>query len=482
MPSTDIQFYQIPSGLRKPGAYFEFNTLLAVNSLPANVYSVMIVAQMLASGTAAPLTPTEVFSSAQAAAYFGQGSQAHLMVKSALAANSTLTLYVCGVLDAATGNPLAATGTLTIAGAPTNTGVLTLYINNEMAQVGISTTDTPTTIAANLMTELATMPDLPVSYTVAAGVVTFHALNKGTVGNQISLNASVTAAGVTAVATAMTGGVVDPSLAGAFAACFPGEYSIYAVPYIDQTNLQALRTQVEGVSAYNQQRGATGVCGFTGALAASTTLAGEINNGRMLEAYLPGSYSAPFEVAAAMAAKMAYETDPAMPLNTLKLLGINAPAVANWLTGTEIESLLWNGVTPLCVDADGDVAIVRAISTYTTNSSGIADPSLLDITTIRSLDYVRLACRTMFMLRFPRSKLVAAGPTTSGTAAQVRSALLTTLLQLESLEIVENVEANAAGLLVEQDSQSVTQLDAKIPAAVVPGLHVFAARIDLLLQ
>jgi phage tail sheath gpL-like len=482
MPSPDIQFYQIPSGIRKPGAYFEFNTLLAVNSLPANVYSVMIVAQMLPSGTAAPLTPTQVFSSAQAAAYFGEGSQAHRMVISALTANPTLTLYVCGMPDAAVGNPLAASGTLTLAGAPTNSGVLTLYVDNEMLQVGISPSDTPTTIAANLMAELETMPDLPVSYTVAAGVVTFNALNKGTVGNTINLNASVTAPGVTAVATAMTGGAVDPSLAAAFAACFPGNYSIYAVPYIDETNLQALRTQVEGVSAYNQQRGAIGVYGFTGSLAAATTLASEINDGRMLGAYLPGTYSAPFEVAAAMAAMIASSTDPAMPLNTLELLGINVPPLADQLTGTEVESLLWNGVTPLCVDADQNVAIVRAISTYTTNSSGIADPSLLDITTIRSLDYVRLACRTMFLLRFPRAKLVAAGPTTSGTAAQVRSMLLATLLQLESLEIVENVEANAAGLIVEQDSQSVTQLDAKIPAAVVPGLHVFAARIDLLLQ
>jgi len=326
------------------------------------------------------------------------------------------------------------------------------------------------------------MADLPVSYTVAAGVVTFTAKNRGTVGSQISLNASITAPGVTAVATAMTGGAVDPNLAAALAVCFGGNYSIYAVPFIDETNLQAVRTQVEGVSAYNQQRGAIGVYGFTGSLSAATTLAGEINDGRMLEAYLPGSYSAPFEIAAAMAAVIASSTDPAMPLNTLELLGINSPPLADQLTQTEIESLLWNGVTPLHVDADQNVAIVRAISTYTTNSSGIADPSLLDITTIRSLDYVRLACRTVIMLRFPRAKLVAPGPTTSGTAAQVRSTLLATLLQLEALEIVENVEANAAGLLVEQDSQSVTQLDAKIPAAVVPGLHVLAGRIDLLLQ
>lgn len=475
MPSPDIQFYQIPSGLRTPGQYFEFNTQLAVNALPANQYSVMIVAQMTASGTQAPNTPVQVFSDAQAAAYFGNGSQAHRMVRAALKANPTLILYVCGVLDNATGNPLAASGTLTIGGAPTSSGVLTLWVDNDMLQVGITATDTPTTIAANLGDALAARPDLPVSYAVATGVITFTAKNMGTVGNQININAFVDAPGVTATVVAMANGAVDPDLSDALAACFPGSYSIYATPYNDQTNLETLRTQVGGVSAYNEQRGAIGVCAVTGAFADATTLAGEINEGRMLEAYLPGTYSAAFEVAAAMAAVMASSTDPAMPLNTLELPGIAAPAPADKLTQTEVESLLWNGVTPLRVDSQQNVAIVRAISTYTKNANGIADPSLLDITTIRSLDYVRQACRTVIGLRFPRAKL------TPDMPKKVRSALYATLKQLESNKIVENVDANAAGLIVEQDSQSVTQLDAKIPANVVPGLHVFAGRIDLLL-
>ena len=613
MPSPNIQFYQIPSGIRTPGAYFEFNSLLAVNSLPANVYTVMIVAQMLAaatgissspaleigstpqnvangafnfsiagvpyskaavaagtaigaetipvntwglwllsiaangtvtltpaaenaygyptealaiaampalpassaamgyitvmstavggfvagttslaangvtanfynaqiasSGSATPGVPVQVFSDAMAAQYFGNGSQAHRMVRAALKANPTLTLFVCPILDAAVGEPLAATGTITLTGAPTASGTLTVFIDNDMLQVGISLTDTPTSIAENLGDVLATRPDLPVSYEVADGLVTLTAKNKGTVGNQIQINASVTGTGITATVAAMTGGAVDPAanIAAALAVCFPGNYSLYATPYNDETNLQALRTQVEGVSAYNQQRGATAVYAFTGSLSGATTLAGETNDGRICGPYLPGTFSAAFEVAAAMAAVMASSTDPAMPLNTLPLPGIGAPPQADWLTQTEVEALLWNGVTPLCVDADGNVAIVRAISTYTTNSSGIADPSLLDITTIRTLDYVRLACRTRYLLRFPRAKLTPKMP------ARVRTMLLTVLKDLEDLEIVENVDANAPGLIVEQDSQSVTQLDAKIPANVVPGLHVFAGRIDLLL-
>jgi len=55
------------------------------------------------------------------------------------------------------------------------------------------------------------------------------------------------------------------------------------------------------------------------------------------------------------------------------------------------------------------------------------------------------------------------------------------LLKLEELEIVEEVEANAASLVVERSLQDVNRLNAAIPTDVVNGLHVFAGRIDLLL-
>ncbi|WP_286130870.1 phage tail sheath C-terminal domain-containing protein, partial [Pseudogulbenkiania ferrooxidans] len=103
------------------------------------------------------------------------------------------------------------------------------------------------------------------------------------------------------------------------------------------------------------------------------------------------------------------------------------------------------------------------------------DVSLLDITTIRTLDYVRKACRERIALRFPREKL------SERTPPKVRSELLDVLFKLEELEIVEAVEDNKDALIVERDLQDVNRLDAKIPVDVVNGLHVFAGRIDLLL-
>ena len=51
--------------------------------------------------------------------------------------------------------------------------------------------------------------------------------------------------------------------------------------------------------------------------------------------------------------------------------------------------------------------------------------------------------------------------------------------RLEQLEIVEEVEANAAGVICERDLQDPNRLDCRIPSDVVNGLHVFAGVIDL---
>lgn len=52
---------------------------------------------------------------------------------------------------------------------------------------------------------------------------------------------------------------------------------------------------------------------------------------------------------------------------------------------------------------------------------------------------------------------------------------------MNDLEILEEVEANAEGVIAERDLQDPNRLNIKIPADAVNGLHVLAARVDLLL-
>ncbi|WP_334158713.1 phage tail sheath subtilisin-like domain-containing protein [Oryzomicrobium sp.] len=474
MASANIAFDQIQASTRKPGKYFEFNTKLAVRTLPGNLQRVLVVGQKTAAGILPALSPVDVFSDAEAALYAGRGSIAHLQVRAAIRANPYLQMTLILLNDDAAS--LAATGTVAISNPASGPGTLTLAIGNDYVTIAMATGDSTTSIATGLAAAINAKADLPVTAAASQATVTLTAKNKGTLGNYILLSTAGTGqTGVVATLTAMSGGATDPALAPALAAMFGAGHNVINVPYIDATSLTALRTHLTSVSGPMEQRGAFAALGHTGTLAQAITLAAALDDGRQSLALLPKSASLPWEVGAAYAAVCAGEEDPARPLNTLELTGIAPPPLASRLGRTEQENCLYNGVTPLEVGPGERVQIVRAITTYTTDPQGIADISLLDLTTIRTLDYARTAYRTRIALRFPREKL------SERTPPKVRDQLLDVSYKLEELEILENVDANKDGHIVERDLQDPNRLDARIPTDVVNGLHVFAARIDLLL-
>lgn len=473
MASPNISFDTIPASIRKPGKYVEFNSKLAVRTLPSNVQRLLIVAQMLATGTAAASTPVQAFSSAEAAALFGRGSQAHRMVQAAIEAYAYSRITVLPLADSGTG--VAATWTITYTGASTAGGSVTVTLNGQDVNVPIATGQTAAQVATAVAAELVKQVDWPVTAAAAAGVVTLTAKNKGTVANGVHVSATAALSGIAVVAAAGVAGSNDPDLAVALAVVFSASDEIIVTPYNTSTALQALRTHLTSRGNSIEQRGAIGVYAFTGTLANATTLAGTVNHERITGCLLPSTLTPDYELAARYAAVISSEEDPARPLNTLALTGALPPPLDKRLGRVEQETCLANGVTPLEVGPGEVVQIVRAITTYTLDPQAIPDIAWLDLTTIRTMDYVRESLRTRLALRFPREKLSARTPD------RVRSEALDVLVKLEELEIVEEVEANKPGLLCERDSQDPNRLNLRVPTDVVNGLHVLAARLDLLL-
>ncbi|KPA91396.1 Mu-like prophage tail sheath protein gpL [Pseudomonas asplenii] len=363
-----IPFDTIPSSIRKPGVYMEFNLRMAVRNLPTNPQSICLVVPLGADATAEPLVPAQVYDATEAQAQFGP---------------------VAGEMVAA---------------------LLAAYRYAAVSCVGIAVT-----------------------------------------------------------------GSDEPDISAALASTALGGYTILVPAWFTQAAMTALRTHINTYTDSIEQQSILGVGAVTSTISAATALAASLNSGAISLALLPGTSSSARQVAAAYAAMIASEQDPARPLNTLVLTGTAVPPVAKRLGRTEQETCLKNGVTPLEVGAGDVVQIVRAVSTYTKSAAGADDVSLLDLTTIRTLYYVRQACRDRIRLRFPRDKL------SNRTPAAVRGELLDVLKKLEDLEIVEAVDDNADGLVVERSGQDVSRLNASIPADVVNGLHVFAGRIDLLL-
>jgi phage tail sheath gpL-like len=474
MSSPDIQFANIPDGIRTPGVYVEFNTTLANQSLPGNTQTTLIVAQSTAAGSVPPLTLTEVFSDTQAAAYFGFGSQVHRMVKAALTANPQCSLSAIAVADAALS--VAAVWTVTFAGAPTTTGSFTLGLNADVIQVNPTPTDTPATIAAEFAQQIAALPALPFTATAVAGVLTLTAVNAGTVANAFQVVGGGAVAGVTMTVAVKTAGASDPNITAALNDVFLGGFDQIVIPYLDATNLTALKNFLVNVGGYAEKRWALGYVASNGSLSAAQTLSGSINYGWINNSWCRGSSTPVMEIAAAYAATIAATTDPALPFDFVPVMGIAVPPVAQQMSRAEEESALNNGVTPLRVGPGQQVQIVRAVTTYTLNAAGVPDVSFLDITTPRTMKYVAKAFIQNRATHYSRAKI------TGRLLTDIRSTGIVLLKQLESLEILQNVTENLPMYIVEQDLQDVNRVNERIPTAVVPGLHILAERFDLLLQ
>ena len=475
MTSANVSFDKIQTSTRKPGVYVEWNTKLAVRNLPTNKQRVLLIAQH-SNPKAGKLTAlANVYSAADVAAAYGAGSQAHLMALAAIKAYAYADLSLITVADNEAG--VAATGSITITGTADTQGVLRVNIGNaDTLTVGVAANATAATVAAAIKAAIDAETSLPVTAIASEGLVTLTAKNKGTHGNHIRIRASNTAEGITVAVKAMSGGDADADIGPALNAVIAEGHNLIAVGCTDEANLLKLRTHLETVGAPEEKRWALGIYGQTGALAQTTTQAGRLNSGYLYSAWYRKTPSLPCELAAAVAAVVASEEDPARPLNTLKLNGIGVCDSADKTMRTEQENALYNGVTPIETSPDGTSAqIVRAISTYTKTANGTADESLLDMTTVRTLIYVSGACADRIALRFPRDKM------TERTIARVRSELIDVLMKCEELEIVEDVENNLANLIVERDAQNTGMLNCRVPSDVVNGLHQVGMVIDLYL-
>ncbi|EHQ3725815.1 phage tail sheath subtilisin-like domain-containing protein [Salmonella enterica] len=468
-----IEIDTIPGSTRKPGVYAEFNTRMAMRSLPGNLQRMLIIAPM-SDGTAKALELHDVFSDDEAAALFGRGSLAHMMSVSALKANRYLQLQVVGLADAPAGK--AATGGIGLTGPATQSGTLTLWVANTRIDAPVQVGDDAKTVATSLLDAIARKPALPVTAQMAASDsgVTLTARHGGAWGNDIRLSGRTTAPGVTVTVNAMTGGENNADVRAALAAVFAAGHQVIAMPWTDEATLRALREHLTATGDAMEKRGAVGVAGWPGTLASGTTLAGKSNDGRTTIGWHPGSVCLQAEIAAGYAAVIASEEDPARPYNGLEIVGLDVTPLTARAGRREQENALHNGLAPLEVGPGDKVQIVRAISTYTRSDNGTDDPALLDITTMRTLDYARKAWCDRIALRYPRDKA------TERNRKGVRSELLDVALKLEEEEVIENVMAMKDALIVDKGKEPGTFL-AQIPCQVVKGLHVVAARIDLYL-
>ena len=491
-----MNFQSIPSNLRTPLFYAEFDNSQA-NTATATQRT-LIIGQMLTNAAVLPNIPVIESSASNTAGIYGAGSMLHNQMTAYLANDISGEIYLLPLVDGS--SMVAATGTITLTTAPSETGVISLYVAGQRVQTTVLSTDTVTSMATALTAAINATIALPVTAASAAGVITLTAKNKGTHGNSIDLRLNylgsaggeATPDGLGITLTALTGGVGAPDMTTALANLGDRTFDFIVTPYTDTTSLDALKNLLSdstGRWSYAQQLYGHVFGAASGSYGQLTTL-GEARNDQ--HATLLGVYDSPtpaYVWAAAVTGAVAgsLRNDPGRPLQTLTVSGVLAPPLASRFELTERNNLLYSGISTFTVADDSTVQVENLITTYQTNKYGDADDSYLQVETLFLLMFVTRFIRTQITSKFARMKLAADGTRFAPGSAIVtpniiRAELIAQYTQLEYNGYVQDSKAFAAGLIVTKSTTNPNRVDVLWDGVLINQLRVFALLNQFRLQ
>lgn len=482
-----ISFNSIPINLRVPGTYVEFDNSRAVQGLLPMPQRMLVFGQMRASGEATPGEPVLVTRPDQAKALFGRGSQLAAMIAIAYAVAPYVPIWAMPLADSDSGT--AAARDIDITAAPVASGTLHFYVGGRRVSVGVAADDEAGDVATALAAAINADAEAYVTATAADSTVTLTAVHAGIDAGTLDVRHSyytgeALPAGLGITINAATPGTGNPDITPALDALGDDWYQTIVMPWTDAANLSALEAEL--ADRWGPMRQIEGQAfAATGGTVATVATAGEARNSPHLTLADAGATIAPaWLLAAADAALDAAEPDPARPRQTLQLPADIKPAPETARRNySERNTLLYSGIATHTVSAAGRVQIERLVTTYQVNASGLEDTSYLDVTTLRTLAYMRYTVRQRITQRFPRHKLADDGtPVAPGQAIVtpnvIRAELISLFRDWMDIGIAEDIEQFKRDLIVERNAQDPNRLDAQIPPDVINQLRVFAAQVQ----
>lgn len=461
----------VPSTTRKPGSFHKFDVLSGAKGLIPIARRVMLIGGKSSAGTLAAATPTQCFSERDGDTYGGAGSEAALMVRAAFKAaqkyGASPEIWLCTVADA--GGSAAQVYTLTCTGTATASGDIVFRIAGRTLRAGIANGDNATKAGDAIAAAIAAAAAiLPVTSANVTGTVTLTAVNKGLNSADIRTPiVDLAPAGLTVVAAAGASGTGAYDITASLDASVDKTYHATVTANHASGDVTKLATHLDTVGAAGAKRWSIAYLAEIGTLSTGTTLATGANRMDVVVITCEQFPSLPGEIAAQLATTVEAEQDPSLSFDSVPLDLPGCPASYVYIDA-EIETALANGATPLSVSPTGQTFIVMAVTTKT-SQGGAPFFNVLDLGNVRTLYYVANQVDAKFAALFGRAKK------SERTRKRVRSVVLEVLKDIETLEIIQNVDQHAAELIVETDAVVVTRFNVGIPVSVIPALHQLAA-------
>lgn len=484
-----MSFDNIPIDLRTPGQYFEFDGSRAVRGLPARPVRVLLVG-LKGAGSAANKELRQVRNLQRAQDLYNRGSQLTRMFAAYKAVDPTVDTWGFGYTDVGAG--VAATATITLSGAPTAPGTISLLVAGERVRVGVLVGQSLATIATNIVAKFG--GDLPVNAASAGAVVTLTAKQKGSWGNDIDVRANYyreerDVPGLAVAIGAMSGGLTDPDLTDMFTALGDTPFDFIVSGFNDTANLAVLTAGLAARAGPLQQIDGVGIAALRATFAQLGTAGVAQNSPDLVLAGMRATPFAPSEHAAAIGAIAALHggIDPARPFTDLVLTGLVPPGENIRFTRGERDILLHEGISTCKVDSAGQVLVERLITTYQRDAAGLNDTAYLDLNTRLTLSYLRYSMRARIAQRFPRCKLADDGAVTGPgsnivTPLVIKAELLALYADWAEAGLVDGSPGARAqfkaDLVVERDPSDVNRVNALIPPDLINQLLVTAGQVQ----
>lgn len=488
-----VSFNQVPSALRVPLFYAEFDNSKAIQGAVNEPYNVLMIGNRQTSGSVAALVPKAITSASQAATYFGPGSVLAEMAAKYLSLNSINSL-TCVALDDPGGGTQAA-GHIIFGGTPTAAGTLSFMIGGKNVQIACSTSDTPATLATALVAAIGDDDSFCVTAVVNGSStvrVDLTAIHKGLIGNEIDTRVNYFAGetlptGVTVSITQLTGGTSQPDVSTVWPVIGDTQYILISTPYTDAASLGLVEDELTERFGPLKQNDGYGVYGKRATFGDLITL-GQSENSQFTSILGVAGPSSPWAWAAQAVAQIAASAsnDPAQPFQTLTLDDIFAPNNAESFDFTERNQLLFGGISTYNTQPGGVVALEGVITTYQLNSFDSPDQSYLYLNTLLTLSYLRFSLKARITQKFPRSKLADDGTRFAPgqnvvTPNSVKAEVINLFQDWEEAALVEGFDQFKNDLIVERDATNVNRVNILLPPNLVNQLVVVGTKIQFLL-
>ena len=460
--------HNIPSTLRRPGTFHEFDLTSSAQALTPLANRVLLVGVMSAAGTATADDFVQVTDENSSDALFGEGSEIALMVRKSLEVGRRIgfqpEIWATPIVEPAGGT--AATYTLTVVGTAGVAGDIVFRIGEKTFRAGVSVNDTPTDIALAIKAAIDESLELvPVTASPAAGVLTLTLNYKGINGNDLKvLVDDVGLTGVTVTPAAAVAGAGAAVLTAALDNSLAKFFEVLAIANHTAADVTVMKAHLDLAWAPSEKRWLFAFMGENGSLATGNALAVAANDERQSFGTYEDSPSMPGIIAAALATTVAARELPNYNWDN-HAIPLASPPDAAVYTDAELEVALAAGSTPIKPNDARDSSFVVRMITSKTLEGGNPFERVKDLATMRGLVYTTRQMEAAFSQKFQaenKSALV---------LRRMRSVAFGVLVELEDLGVVQNVDELFPQLAVDSDPLVPTRAVVSIPESIIPNLH-----------